>query len=98
MKNRRRITAIVAALILAIVGTVALMGYVRSAKDQAVSDEALVDVYVVDTLVPKGAEPETINRVYRILAQVAAFRITQPFSREEYGDSLLASAQVRTRG
>jgi pilus assembly protein CpaB len=61
MKNRRRITAIMAALILAIVGTVALMGYVRSAKDKAVSDEALVDVYVVDTLVPKGAEPETIK-------------------------------------
>lgn len=61
MKNRRRITAIMAALILAIVGTVALMGYVRSAKDKAVANEALVDVYVVDTLVPKGAEPETIK-------------------------------------
>ena len=32
-----------------------------SAKDKAVADEALVDVYVVDKLVPKGAEPATIR-------------------------------------
>ena len=37
------------------------VGYVRSAKDKAVADEALVDVYVVDKLVPKGAESETIK-------------------------------------
>jgi pilus assembly protein CpaB len=37
------------------------MGYVRSAKDKAVANEALVDVYVVDKLVPKGAEPATIK-------------------------------------
>ena len=61
MKNKRRITGIVAALVLAIIGTAALAGYVQSAKDNAVADEALVDVYVVDKLVPKGAEPETIK-------------------------------------
>ena len=61
MKNKRRITGILAALLLAIVGTVALMGYVRSAKDKAVASEALVDVYVVDKLVPKGAEPDAIK-------------------------------------
>jgi pilus assembly protein CpaB len=61
MKNKRRITGIVAAMLLAIIGTVALVGYVQSAKDKAVASEALVDVYVVDKLVPKGAEPETIK-------------------------------------
>ena len=61
MKNKRRISGILAAVLLAVIGTVALMGYVRSAKDKAVADEALVDVFVVDTLVPKGAEPETIK-------------------------------------
>ena len=40
MKNKRRITGIVAALILAFIGTAALMGYVNSAKDRAVADEA----------------------------------------------------------
>jgi pilus assembly protein CpaB len=61
MKNRRRITAIVTAMLLAIIGTVALVGYVQSAKDNAVGKEALVDVYVVDKLVPKGAEAATIK-------------------------------------
>jgi pilus assembly protein CpaB len=48
-------------LILAIIGTVALAGYVQSAKNKAVAQEALVEVYVVDKLVPKGAEAETIK-------------------------------------
>jgi pilus assembly protein CpaB len=60
MKNKRRIIGIVAATILALVGTLALVSYVRSATDDAVADEALVDVYVVDEFVPKGAEPDTI--------------------------------------
>jgi pilus assembly protein CpaB len=60
MNNRRRIIGIVAAVLLALVGTVSLVSYVRSAKDKAVADEALVDVYVVDELIPKGADAETI--------------------------------------
>lgn len=61
MKNRRRIIGIAAALLLATVGTVSLVAYVRSATDQAVAEESLVDVYVVDEFVPKGAEPDTIE-------------------------------------
>ena len=60
MNNKRRIIGIVAATLLALIGTASLVGYVRSAKDKAVAEEALVDVYVVDEFVPKGAEPETI--------------------------------------
>jgi pilus assembly protein CpaB len=60
MKNKRRIIGIVAATVLALIGTVALVTYVRSATDNAVADEALVDVYVVDQFVPKGAAPDTI--------------------------------------
>lgn len=61
MKNKRRIIGIVAATVLALVGTISLVGYVRSAKDDAVAHEALVDIYVVDEYVPKGAGPETIK-------------------------------------
>jgi pilus assembly protein CpaB len=61
MKNKRRITGILAALVLAIIGTVALAGYMQSAKNKAVAQEAMVEVYVVDKLVPKGAEAETIK-------------------------------------
>ena len=60
MQNKRRIIGIVAAVLLALVGTVSLVAYVNSAKDNAVADEALVDVYVVDEFVPKGAASETI--------------------------------------
>ena len=61
MKNKRRIIGIAAATLLALIGTISLVGYVNSAKDDAVAKEALIDVYVVDEFVPVGAEPETIR-------------------------------------
>ncbi len=61
MKNPRRIIGIAGALVLATVGTLALVGYVQSARDDALADEALVDVYIVDSLVPKGAEADAIK-------------------------------------
>src|SRR5687768_16673188 len=76
MKNKRRITGILAALILAIIGTVALVGYVQSAKDKALAEEALVEVYVVDKVVPKGAAAETIKASVSV-EQIPA-RLEQP--------------------
>jgi pilus assembly protein CpaB len=76
MKNKRRIVGILAAVILATIGTVALVGYVQSAKDKAVAQEALVDVYVVDKVVPKGAAAETIKSSVSI-EQIPA-RLQQP--------------------
>ena len=76
MKNKRRIIGILAAVILATIGTVALVGYVQSAKDKAVAQEALVEVYVVDQLVPKGAAAETIKASVSI-EQIPA-RLEQP--------------------
>lgn len=61
MKHKRRIIGIVAATLLAVIGTVSLVRYVQSAKNEAVAQEALVDVYVVDAFVPKGADPATIR-------------------------------------
>jgi pilus assembly protein CpaB len=61
MKSRRRIIGIFAATILALAGTVSLVGYVSSAKNDAVAQEALVDIYVVDAFIPKGADPATIR-------------------------------------
>jgi pilus assembly protein CpaB len=76
MKNKRRIVGILAAVVLATIGTVALVGYVQSAKDKAVADERMVGVYVVDELVPKGAAAETIKASVSI-EQVPA-RLAQP--------------------
>ena len=51
---KRKIIGILAALVLAGIGTAALVIYVESAKDQAVAAEELVDVYVVSETIPKG--------------------------------------------
>jgi pilus assembly protein CpaB len=61
MRNKRRILGIFTACLLAGIGTLALVGYVRSATQDAVAQEALVEVYVVTELVPKGAEAEFIT-------------------------------------
>lgn len=51
---KRRIGGLLAALVLATIGTVALVGYVQSAKDKAVAGEKLVDVLVVSKPIAKG--------------------------------------------
>jgi pilus assembly protein CpaB len=51
---RRKLGGSLAALLFATIGTVALIGYVQSAKDKAVAGERLVDVLVVTSPVPKG--------------------------------------------
>jgi pilus assembly protein CpaB len=92
MKNKRRITGILAAIALATIGTVALVGYVQSARDDAVAAEALVDLYVVDALVPKGAPAETIKASVS-LAQIPA-RLEQPGAisdLDELGDNVAAT-------
>jgi pilus assembly protein CpaB len=92
MKNNRRIIGIVAATVLALIGTLALVTYVRSATDEAVADEALVDVYVVDEFVPKGAEPDTIREAVTI-EQVPA-RLVQAGALtdlEQVGEQVAAS-------
>jgi pilus assembly protein CpaB len=57
----RKIVGILVALVLAVVGTVALVSYVQSAKDEAVAGEALVDAYVLSSGVTKGASLDTVR-------------------------------------
>ena len=52
---RRRIIGIVLAVLLAVVGTLALVRYVKSAKDDAIRPEELVNVLVVKNDVRQGA-------------------------------------------
>ena len=92
MKNKRRLTGILTAMVLAIIGTFALVTTVQSAKDKAMAAEALVDVYVVDVLVPKGATAETIKSSVS-LEQVPA-RLQQPGAitdLDEVGTNVAAS-------
>lgn len=58
---KRKIIGVVGAVLLATVGTLALVGYVQSAKDRAVAGEQQVDAYVLDTTARKGASLEQIR-------------------------------------
>ncbi len=58
---RRRVTGIVAALVLASLGTVMLVVYVQSARDEAVAGERMVDVLVVSDAIEKGTKAADIE-------------------------------------
>ena len=94
MNNKRRIIGIVAATLLALIGTASLVGYVRSAKDKAVAEEALVDVYVVDEFVPKGAEPETIASAVSLEQVPARLRQDGAITELEALGDLVAAADL----
>lgn len=59
---KRPIVGILIAVILAIAGTLALVAYVRSAKDEAVSGEQPVQVYVVQDEVAKGTTAAELEK------------------------------------
>ena len=84
MKSKRRIIGILAAVILATIGTLALVRFVNSAKDKAVAKETLVDVYLVDKLVPKGADAQTIKSSVSI--DHVPPRLKQPGAIDDLGD------------
>ena len=58
---RRRVTGIVAALVLASLGTMLLVVYVQSAKNEAVAGERMVDVLVVSDTIEKGTKAADID-------------------------------------
>lgn len=58
---KRRMIGLVASLVLATVGTFALVSYVQSAKDNALAGEQLVDVLVVAQPIAKGTPASTIG-------------------------------------
>ena len=84
MKNKQRITGIVAAVLCAIIGTTALVGYVGSATDEAEAREALTDVYVLDKLVAKGSDAETIKA--SVSTEKVPSRLVQPGAVDDLDD------------
>ncbi len=54
MTYQRRTVGIVAAIVLALAGTLGLVGYVQGAKDRAVAGEKLVTVYVASDRIAAG--------------------------------------------
>lgn len=52
---KRKFGGIVVAIVLAVIGTVSLMGYVNKAKNDAVEDSQQIEILVVARAVPQGA-------------------------------------------
>lgn len=53
---KRKIIGVLAAVVLAAVGTVVLVAYVGAAEQRALADEVTVDVLVANATIPKGTE------------------------------------------
>lgn len=71
----RRMIGIVAAVALAAVGTLLLVGYVKAAEERALAGEEVVPVLVVDQPVEQGTGPDGLIealRTERVPAKVAA--------------------------
>jgi pilus assembly protein CpaB len=62
----RRVIGIVAALLLALLGTVALVAWVSNAEERALAGEELVEVYVVTTQVPSGTPGEDLDELVTV--------------------------------
>jgi len=61
MTYQRRTVGIVAAIVLALLGTMGLVGYVQGAKDDAVAGEKLVKVYVASDKIPAGTSASSLS-------------------------------------
>lgn len=62
---KRRVIALVAALVLAGVGTFVLVGFVRGAEDRATAGQQLAEVYVIETQIPQGTAGEDVAQYLR---------------------------------
>ncbi len=104
---KRKVLGMVLALVLASLGTAALVAYVRSARTEAVAGEQLVDVYVLEKSLDRGATADQIREALRkeqVPVKVRADdAITDPSAinadtiaavRLEAGEQLLASRLV----
>lgn len=62
----RRILGMLVALVLALVGTIALVAYVSSAEQRALAGEQLVEVYVVTEPIPSGTPAEEVEELVEV--------------------------------
>ena len=64
---KRKIAGILVAILLATIGTVALVAYVKSAKDRAIAGEERVKVYVVKSSVRRGTPMTEIRNAIDLI-------------------------------
>jgi pilus assembly protein CpaB len=93
---KRKIIGFLAALVLAGVGTAALVVYVESAKDKAVASEALVDVYVVDKAIPKGTAVADIDKSVKVIQVPKKVVVDDAVSDlDDIGEDLVAAVDLQ---
>lgn len=101
---KRKATGTVLALVLATLGTLLLVAYVQSARNEVVSEEALVDVYVVDEKIAKATPSADVDSKVkkttvpaRLRAADAVTNLTQVKDLQTTVDLLPGEQLVRTR-
>src|SRR3954454_11495114 len=65
MTYQRRTVGIIAAIVLALLGTMGLVGYVQGAKDDAVAGEKQVQVYVASEKIPAGTPATSLSSMVK---------------------------------
>lgn len=93
---KRRVFGIVGAVVLAVLGTIALVAYVQSAKEDAIADQRPVDVYVVRQAIPAGASLTEIRSSVELVA--VPERLIAPDAVTDLGvltGDLVATAELR---
>jgi len=93
---KRKIIGIVAAVALASVGTVALVGYVQSAKDEAAAAGAPVEVYVLSKDVPALTPIQDIEKSLKVLSVPKDVQVEGAVrDLDALGDELVAAVDLR---
>jgi pilus assembly protein CpaB len=84
---KRRWVGVVAAFLLATLGTLVLVSYVQGARDEAVAEERLVDVLVVTSKVERGAAAADLEGEVEVVEVPARLRVEDAVaSLAELGD------------
>ena len=78
---QRRTLGVVAAIVLALLGTLGLVGYVQGAKDRAVAGEKLVTVYVANDKIAAGTPLEKLTSLVTTEKVPAKVRATDAVAR-----------------
>jgi pilus assembly protein CpaB len=71
----RRAFGIIGAVVIALVGTMLLVGYVRSAEDRALEGEELVEVLVINEIVPRGTPAMELVEGADIIAEMVPTKV-----------------------
>ncbi len=78
---QRRTLGVIAAIVLALLGTLGLVGYVQGAKDRAVAGEKLVTVYVANDKIAAGTPLEKLTGLVSAEKVPAKVRATDAVAR-----------------